>query len=427
MLSGFLLMPVLSRLFDNEAFGTFGLLNNMMLTASGIIGFKLSEAFILRMDEDEFHKLARVAMTSIILGVLLLLAICLIFRESLFNFFGLDVPFWVVVVSPIICGVYAFREYQGNHIRKLESYKKISFISSSADVAGRLISVGIGVAVSTAFWGLWIKEVFKALLIILTSSRLIFSGRLLPTSPILASITETKYIFRKYYQFPAYQMPSVLAAMLAAGLPLYLIGRQFNVGSLGDFTMVLTLLSFPTNLLSRSIASVFQQRAAKWYKKEPDKLSESIELLCYSLTALGAIIFGLVYWSGPILFKTFLGDNWGNAGIYASIMSPLFLVRMLSPPIVSLRTVTNEQNWNLIFNLLAVAGSAFSFWFGNLHDYTLSQVLILFTLINTVLLVLSMGLVLVKSGVNLLKTLIVLLFIVLLCSGITYLPSLLIG
>ena len=427
MLSGFLLMPILSRLYDNEAFGTFGLLNNMMLTASGIIGFKLSEAFILRMDEEEFRKLARVAMTSIVFGVLILLTVCLVFRESLFNFFGLDVPFWVVAVSPIICGVYAFREYQGNHIRKLESYKKISFISSSADLAGRLTSIGIGVALSTAFWGLWVKEIFKALLIITTSSKLIFNGRLLPTTPIIASIADAKYIFRKYYQFPVYQMPSVLAAMLAAGLPLYLIGRQFDLGSLGDFTMVLTLLSFPTNLLSRSIASVFQQRAAKWYQKEPRKLSESLELLCYALTAMGALIFGLVYWSGPSLFKTFLGENWANAGVYASIMAPLFLARMLSPPIVSLRTITNQQNWNLIFNLLAVGGTAFAFWYGNLHDESLPEVLMLFTSINTVLLGISMALVLVNSGVNLVKTLFVLLLIVLLCSGLTYLPSLLIG
>jgi O-antigen/teichoic acid export membrane protein len=422
MVMNFMLMPVISRIYDQEAFGVFGLLNNMVLVGAAIIGFKLSDTFILKVPEEEFKRLARVVVSLILLGVFVLFVIAVLFGQAILGSFGVALPAGVIVLIPVVMGLFALQEMQVNHTRRINAFKRSAMISTSTDLVGRLSAIAYGLTVAGNFVGLWGKEILRVVLAYTIRAKSIFGGRILPVPFKVTTFLEIRQVLKEYYKFPAYQMPSVLASMFYAGLPLYLIGRYFNIEMLGEYTMAMTMLNFPTYILANSIVAVYQRSAANWIKNEPEKLRTSSLWLFIFMLFIGSVGFGLVYWNGERLFGLFLGEKWQNAGLLAGIMSPMFFARMVAPPIVSLRIVMNTQHWNLIMNLLAVIVTAAAFIVGIRNDDTFLSVIGMVTVFNTVLVVISIFMVFHAIGVKLYKPLLWGIIVLIFGGILSYLP-----
>jgi len=416
-------MPVLAHIYDKEAFGTFGVLNNLIMVSATIIGFKLSEAFILDMQEGKFKALARTSMHVILIGILIMFLVCALIGPILFQFLGLSTPYWVALVIPIFSGCFALEELQINYIRRLKEFKRSATVASSMVLTSRLAAIGFGFGVVADFTGLLFKELLRVLGNLFIRSRIILSGKPFPVKIGFSRWSEVRAVLKEYYQFPRYQMPSVLAGMLYGSIPLYFIGGHYGIDALGDFTMVITLLGFPLLILTNSIVSVFQRSAADWVNNDPDKLSRASFYVLVALTFIAACGFGLVYWFGESIFSLYLGEKWKTAGAMAIILSPLFLARTVAPIMESLRVVMHTQNLNLVFRILALTTTLLCFILGRWMNWDLDTVLHYMTVINSALILTSILSVLHKLRVNLFKATLALGSVILLGLGIAFTPN----
>ena len=423
LISSFFLMPVLSRIYDKEAFGTFGVLNNLILVSTTIIGFKLSEAFILEMKDERFKALARVSIHMVLLGVLVSFIIFAFCGPYLFKLLGVNVSYWVALMIPLFSGCFALEQIQVNYIRRLKEFKRSAYISSSMDLGSRIAAIGFGLNILADFSGLLFKELLRVLGNLFLRGKLILNGPILPVKIGITKWAEVRSIFKEYGQFPRYLMPSVLTSMLYGSVPFYFIGGSYGVDDLGDFTMAFTLLNFPVFILTNSIVSVFQRSAAEWVKNDTQKLKDASYYVLVLLTFISACGFGLVYWYGETIFEVFLGERWKTAGIMAVTIAPLFFARTVAPLAESLRVIFNTESLNLLFRVFGLIATLACFLLGIHFQLDLLIILRDMTVINCCLIIVSVFLILYRLDINLFKASITLALTIILGYTLAYIPT----
>jgi O-antigen/teichoic acid export membrane protein len=108
----------------------------------------------------------------------------------------------------------------------------------------------------------------------------------------------------------------------------------------------------PMNLIGNNVAIVFLQRAAK--AKHEGRLAQAVESSFRCLAVLSLFPCLLVALTGKDLFVVSFGRTWGEAGIYAQILSVWICVWFLSSPLGMLLDVLEKQALHLRLSVLNV-------------------------------------------------------------------------
>lgn len=158
-----------------------------------------------------------------------------------------------------------------------------------------------------------------------------------------------KLAFRYRYFF-IYLLPSSLLNNLSSNLPVVLLPFFFTKEYVGYFSMTLSLLLLPVQLIGTSIGKVFYKKSSV----ETDivivrKLAVNLFLVLFSIGMLMNII--LIPF-GESLFSFVLGKNWGISGIYAGIMAPWILLTLVFSPLSVIFDSKDRQNIELYMNLV---------------------------------------------------------------------------
>ena len=166
------------------------------------------------------------------------------------------------------------------------------------------------------------------------------------------SFKRIKAMLRKHKDYAICTMPAVFVNSLNQQLPVWFLGFAGATGTLGLFNRARQLMSMPVNLLSGSVAQVFQQRAAVDYKQNGNCIS------IFRKTGLAILAAGLLptillaIWA-PDLLVWFLGEKWRDAGAIARILAPMLLLRMVCSPLSTVFYIAGKQKEDVILKVLA--------------------------------------------------------------------------
>lgn len=381
----FLLTPVLSRIFDQEAFGQFGLYNTLVNLCALLVGLSLSESFILPMAEDRFRRTARATATLIVVGVVFLALVTALAGAEVFSGIGLVADPLLLMAFPVMVALYAADIFQTDHARRVKAFRETAAIGSFGQLLARVSGIAIGRFLDATYLGLTAKEVVRVVFTLLARWAWIFrkGQRFLPR---LMPVREVGDVLRDQWRFPAYQLPANLVRYLVGSLPIVLAGRYFAPSQVGDLTMAMTMVNYPVFILSTSIISVYQPRAGELLREQPERLRKSTRWLFLLLLGIGSLGYGVVLWYGPQLFRFVLGGPWYSSGELASALVPLFTLRMASPLVMSLNLHLDRQSWNLYHNLAAVGLTVAAFAVGLYADVPLVPLIGAYAWANTLLL-----------------------------------------
>jgi O-antigen/teichoic acid export membrane protein len=134
---------------------------------------------------------------------------------------------------------------------------------------------------------------------------------------------------RRYAHVARFALPDQLVNTLSGSLHVLFLGAAFGAEQLGYVTLVLTVMYVPVTVVSSAVKDVFRQRASMDYARA-GTCRPIYRRLLLPLCVLGAIGFGALYLAAPTLFPLMLGSNWGVAGEYARILTPLFFWNFVS-------------------------------------------------------------------------------------------------
>jgi O-antigen/teichoic acid export membrane protein len=170
----------------------------------------------------------------------------------------------------------------------------------------------------------------------------------------LISITKLRYVFKKYSDFPKYNLVPAFMSSCSYFIPPIIINKFFSSESAGFFDLSKLLLSIPLALVASSISSVLLQKISEKYQKGESFLNDLKPIMMVVITiSLLEIVLILLF--GEFIFRFIFGDAWSTSGTISRIMvwsfALNFIVTSFSSIFVTMRKIKTYSIWQFFYFL----------------------------------------------------------------------------
>lgn len=305
-LIGICATPILTRIFQPDAFGSFSIFLAVTSVLSVIFTLRLDAAIPLpESDKESQHLLIASAFVSGICS-----ALCIPVLYGLINFQIIERWWSWILLTAGFLGIF-------NSLGAWANRKDQYVESSMSKIVQAILAVTIPIGASTLIPGAQslicgASAGYLVASIFLSSRLKIFSLPVIPKD-IWKSIV-------KYRRFPQHIMPSHLVGAIHFQIPIVVMGFLYSVEEAGYFGLANRLVAIPTTLISSAIGEVFRQHAAKQFNLRGNFESLFLKTLLYSV-GFALPCYSVLYFFGPEGFQFAFGSNWKLAGEFASILA----------------------------------------------------------------------------------------------------------
>lgn len=172
---------------------------------------------------------------------------------------------------------------------------------------------------------------------------------------------------KKFKKFALISMPSALINTFAIYLPLFLVGGRLGGEAAASYGLTQRTLSAPLGLVGRSVTAVFREEASRIYR-ETGACREPYARTFRALAMLGILPFTVLGAFGKEIFSFVFGQHWGEAGLLAQYMAPLFYVRFIASPLSYMFFLVNKQGWDFIWQVCLLVVTGVIFWVSSSLD-----------------------------------------------------------
>ncbi|HUV14987.1 MAG TPA: oligosaccharide flippase family protein [Pelolinea sp.] len=395
-----LLSPVISRLYSPAAFGilqNFSSLGNILSVLSAL----RYEATILLPKKDS-DAATQLSISFLILTLFFLLSTPIIYFSrswlaDLLNSPGLENYVWLApLLASIITAYTAFRQW----ISRKGKYLQVSSALVINEVVSDGATAGMGflgfanssTMILSRFFGQLLSTIFLGVSVIKEDLRIILNncGR----EKIISGI-------KQYKKFPLYNIWASFFNNVSLYMPGLLLSAYFSPVIAGYYSLGQNVIRLPIQLASGSIGLVFFQRSAKAYHE--GNLAHVVFETFSRLVSYGLFPMLLILVIGQELFVVVFGAQWGEAGVYAQILSIWSFIMFLVTPLSCLTNILGRNEVSLVLNVIGFFTRLVSFLIGGaLNNPRLS--LILFSSIDIIIYGIYIFWSTTLSGVTAIKT-----------------------
>lgn len=372
-----LFYPILGRIFSVEEFGFLATLTSITSILAVMATGKYENGILITTSKEEGAQLVGL---SIVISTIFLFISYLILQFLLVEPLSIwlkepSIGAWLYICpisafSIIIFNIYNewcvknkdFKALSGNKIinsgaivltKTLFGYTKISGHGLViGDMIGRILS-----ALGCFFRG-WKKdgEVFR---------KITWRGM--------------KQVAKRYVEFPKFTMPGQLLNTIGLQFPILLLAIFFNKTEVGYFSMAMTIIALPINVISTAIRDVFRQRANEDFKN--NGRCDSIYRKVFKTSSLIAIagLIAFIFFL-PALFALFLGSNWQISGEYAQILAIPIAFSFICTSLSGIFVITEKLRASFLWQVYYVSITLIAILLGGLLFKSMITTLILFAI-----------------------------------------------
>jgi len=351
-------LPLLTRLIGPQELGVYFLWLGAAGVLSVLAAAKLDMAIFVAQTDKVINDLLRlIILTSI--GVALLTLITL----------KVALPLSGVVIDNL-----AVQEFSGPLAllaMSMAIYRSQLAVLTYRAEFKRLVWAGIILAGSVAllqllavFSGLGVKGLIYAhLLMTCVVAAVIMQWINITPVRLIREISfqRLRAVLVSNYRFPLYSMPGNFINSFAAQLPLFIIIARFGPASVAFYALTLKVLAGPIGLLANSVLTVFKEQAGRDFR-EQGNCKDAYQYTLKSLTILAILPALLLGVFGEQFFAIAFGQEWGAAGRYAQILTPMFFMRFVASPLSYTLYLSQRQHHALIWQagILTMTWAVFS-------------------------------------------------------------------
>jgi O-antigen/teichoic acid export membrane protein len=168
----------------------------------------------------------------------------------------------------------------------------------------------------------------------------------------VVSLTKLKYVFKKFSDFPKFNLIPAFMSTCSFMLPPIFINKFFSSESAGFFDLAKLLLSVPLALVATSFSSVLLQRVSEKFNKRESFMAElKPVLIVVSLISLIEVL--AIVFFGEYLFKFVFGNTWIFSGKISKILvwsfTFNFIVSTFTTIFVSMRRIKIYSMYQLFY------------------------------------------------------------------------------
>jgi O-antigen/teichoic acid export membrane protein len=348
--------PLLTRLYGAADFGVFSVYSSVLAFCIIVASLRYELAIPLPVDDRSAVNLLAVAITITAIGVAALVLSLLGGHRFLVGVTGSAALVDVLRVLPLsVFTCVLFQSVSSWMIRKR------AFGTLSRARAGQaLTQVSLQLGGGALGWGpagLALGPALSQLAGVAVLAR----GARLPRHQI--SPTTWPALMRRHRDFALYTTPTAIIDFVGLHAPLLIFAKYFSMEVVGFLALSLRVLDVPASVVGNATGQVFYRAAAEGGASciETRRLVERTAAALL-LPAIG--VFSIVLLHGPFLFGLVFGPRWRQAGLFAQILAPWLMIRLVSAPLSAFVYVKGAQRGGLYFGAVIAAARVLAILYG---------------------------------------------------------------
>ncbi len=393
---GILAMPLLTRLYGPEAFGTLAIFTSITGILGVIACMRYELAIMLPESDEEAANLLAVSLLFAVLIALLTIPLVWLGGTTLLGWLNapqLGPYLWLVPPMVLLSGIFLALNYWNTRTKHFGRLS-IARVNQAIAVISTQLGCGFaGLASGGAMIGANVGG--QALATTVLGGQIWCDDRKI----FLRSINWAGMLYgiKRYRKFPLVDLWSSLLNTISVQLPSLILAAFFSPLTVGFYALSYRLLNIPMSLIGGSIAQVFFQRAS--VAKAEGNLNFVVQTTFQKLITVATLPFLILGIIGPELFKVVFGLPWTEAGFYVQILAPWLFFVFLGSPISTLISVLEVQEVGFFFNVTLITSRFISLLIGGVLQ-SVELALMLFSISGTVLWIWFIFYIAMKSGVG---------------------------
>lgn len=351
-LIGLAAIPILTRLYTPEDFGVLSVFTALVMILAPVVTLRYVMAIPLPKNDRLAINLLALCLVLIVAGTTALTLLLWALGPSLLPMVSMEAlqPYWWLIALGILGS--SLYELLTLWATRKKAFKPMARTQVWQMFLGSAVKIGLGVLAFKPL-GLLIGQVVQQGGGIVSLTRHFLDSFRQHWQDI--SWPRMRFLSLHYLDLPKYRLPSQFLLVLSTKAPLLLSAALFGAATTGQLGLALLALGLPLQLFGRTTGKAYFAEISQLGKQQAEKirrLTVSVikRLLLLSLAPCAVLLLG-----GPLLFTLAFGEQWQEAGVFASILSVYLLFQFISSPLVNALTVFDKQKLFLSINLIRAA------------------------------------------------------------------------
>lgn len=362
--------PVFTRLFTPAEMGLAAMLFNLSTLLAVGAACKLDNALMIA-DAREAPGLFRGSVWGIALvGTLSLPLGWWLQQHQILGFEQVPSLFlWVLPALVVIRGMLALLRAELIRVDGSLAIARCVIWGAMAMVLTRLLAGWLGAGVP----GILASEVFG----VLVSTVLLFAHAKQHGLWRAPRADGLRAVLKKYWRFPALELPGSWLDMLAFLLVLPMIADLFGPAEAGLFGLAMNLVMLVNRHLGRAVSDVFFQRVGEVLRVGDRSGLQALFIgTLLRLLMIALLVAGVLVALVPEVFGWVFGQRWAGGGDLVALLAPFAAMALIVSPLSRVLSALHRQALKLIYDvgsLLSVVGLYYWAQQGQpgLHDFVL--------------------------------------------------------
>ncbi|MDX4048463.1 oligosaccharide flippase family protein [Aliarcobacter skirrowii] len=335
-----LISPILTRVYTPEEFGIFALYIAFISIGASLVTAKYETAILLPKKEENAKYLVYISSIFALFFSLLFLIVYLVFDKQLNDFFKVtNSVFYFVPFGIFLFAIYAILLQWTNRKKEYKNMNKNRLIQASS-ISIFQVLIGLFNKISL---GLVLSDMLGRIIAVILILKRVLKQVRLTTFSLKKAIS----LVRRYKKFPKYEMPATVINITSYELVYIIIPIYFSSTTAGLYFLVFRVLMTPVGFIGTAITEVFKNRAIEDLNKY-NSCRNIYKKIFLFLFLIGIFPLSVITIWGQEIFSVVFGDEWREAGLYAQILTPLALLRLVSSPLSYLFIIKEKLELDLL-------------------------------------------------------------------------------
>ena len=364
-----LLHPVLRRIYTPEDFGAMAVYLNIFGMLTIVSALRYEATIVLPKNNNEAANILSLTFIINIIFSSILFLIIIFFKNEVVHLLNFPEKYsnylYLLPVVSSIFGIYqsinywlirqkAFKASTSNKIIRRTVEGIVQGILGFLKIPGGLFIGDLSGNFANVIAG--IKQVFR------NKYEFRFVSR-----------KKIGYVFKKYIDYPKFNVLPTLLSSAATILPFLFINKMYSTEIVGYLDLSKLVLSIPLIFIASTISQVFFQQTTE-KKHNSLSIKNDVKNILYLLLAVIFIEFILIEFWGPQLFGFVFGDQYQISGYFSKILIFSFVLNFIGSTFSSIFITFEKIRLNSIWQITYFAAICSLLLFKNLDIYNFLKI-----------------------------------------------------
>lgn len=373
-------LPVLSRLFPPEAFGSLQSIQSILALLLIVCSLRLEIAVLTCTDEELSHLvpacLALCAVTSL-LTLIGMLVLWFFFQSTLTQ---IGSSALLIPLALLLSGAGQVLTYLG---LRLQAFS----INATAKVTQAVVYVVSAVSIGS-IWAsvlsLTLADVLGRAAFATAAIRGEFRSTLRRCAPLQR---QTVIVVKRYAKLPLMSMPSAIVNVLGSSFTAVMLLALFSSREAGNYAMVERAVGAPIAVIAGAASQAFmaalseQPQAGNALARFAQRALFVRLIMSHGLVGLLPML--LLMFGAPTLVPLLLGPEWSVAGEYAQFIAPMLYLSFVATPVNMTLVLCERQSWQLAWDLARLVAVGSMWWVIGRGSYSSTVAVVTHCIVTT--------------------------------------------